>query len=509
MGRSKRRAGEVPQWVRDFVARREQQLLEENEGQVSSSAYLLCPFSNDEIEAIRAWLWKLMQEAIGAIPTDFDRLMFEHYLREFLLLPLSRQEMQEAVVRHYGWKEWSEDPWGDSATFDKWLDSTHDNEMLVWAANDTAGGRFYLSYRLLWNLALLDYSSISPVLLMDWVGTGAENYLLLKKYSGWERFDYPEKPLPTEFVNQQIITIYPSCPFMGYAFTVNSVSRWQFAVKELERRAIEHPELAGFLKYHTATDTIIAELCRKLAPKDYRLPEEYKSREQLEEAMRKPLSSIARRHKVSYVAAQGGLFEAVYHWKAKAYEAVIAGLEGKLIPSLLRIVKNRIIDLWREENPQLAALWKEAVRENKPKNPIERWALMEKVKEEYEKMPPWKKAPLSLDRETEKEDGETSCLVDLIPGEQGLEVYNEIERRDVLAALIEEARLPKRQQLVIDLTREGKTDRQIVLALEEAFNKVSSEGNVRKLRHDGIQRLKQVASELPPDEIDNILAQLS
>lgn len=71
-----RQAEEVPQWVRDFITQRWEQLLEEEHqrqhsledirGQVNDDTYLLCPFSQDEVEAIRNGVWKLREEAFLA-----------------------------------------------------------------------------------------------------------------------------------------------------------------------------------------------------------------------------------------------------------------------------------------------------------------------------------------------------------------------------------------------------------------------------------------------------------
>jgi hypothetical protein len=90
------------------------------------------------------------------------------------------------------------------------------------------------------------------------------------------------------------------------------------------------------------------------------------------------------------------------------------------------------------------------------------------------------------------EDGKKSPL-ELIANRQGRETnpFEGFENREILNDLIRRAKLPKREQMVLDLTCEEKSDREIALALKKAFGKEVSEGNVRKLRHDAEQKLRE------------------
>jgi len=141
----KKQTDEVPQWVRDFITQKWEQEPEEKEEQASHDTYLLNPFSQDEVEAIRKGVWKLIEEAALAKAREYRRLreaganapppdfplhddFFESYFHELLHTPLTRQEMQQAVVKHYGWEKWSEDPWGDFSKFCKWINSIGDDE---------------------------------------------------------------------------------------------------------------------------------------------------------------------------------------------------------------------------------------------------------------------------------------------------------------------------------------------------------------------------------------------
>ena len=404
----------VPQWVRDFIASREQQRLEEHrqrksgrEEQASDNTYLLCPFDHDEVEAIRNGVRVLKEEAFlddiqknrksrkaGQFVPDSgfslnDNFTFKRYFRQLLHTPLSRQQMQEVVVKYYGWGKWSEDPWGGFSKFCEWLNSISDDERDVWAINETFGGRVYLALWILEHLSRYNYSKITAEDLLTYIGQGAENFLLVKTYAGWDDFNYhyPKEPLPTALVNKEIIKVYLGCPFRGFRWFVNSIYLWYFALNEAKERAKEDQALQGLLDYSAATDIQIAELCRKLAPKGYQLPDVDEAWQRLEESVRKGIAGIAKKFEdvyplqsehhdtltESYVEAQEKLHDVVIDMKtlppidfsrflfplsaddiakitsesvgrSKLYDAAIKGLKGYLGRSLLRAVKNDFID---------------------------------------------------------------------------------------------------------------------------------------------------------------------
>jgi len=375
----------VPQWIRNFITQRQRQLLEEehrrrlggSEEQISHNLHLLCPFNQDEVEAIRAGAYKLREEAITASSKEAgrlrkvgkfvpdsgisdDSLISELYLRKLLLVPLNRQEMHEAVAKYYGWGKWSEDPWQSFPRFCEWIHNISDNEQAVWAVNDTFGGRVYLTYGILEGLNQLDYSQMTEEDLLTYIGVGAENFLWVKSYTNWDDFDsyYPKEPLPTRLVNEQVIKGYLPYPLGGYRYFVSSIYLWHFALKATVERAKDHPELEAFLSYHTATDARMSGLCRELAPKGYQFPNQNEAWIKLEQSMKKRLEAIARKyddvyplksvqHDVlseSYVTAQESLLQGVNYYKSKAHAAVVAGLEGQLGNRLVSVVEHDFAD---------------------------------------------------------------------------------------------------------------------------------------------------------------------
>ncbi|MFC1972375.1 hypothetical protein ACFLVE_03110 [Chloroflexota bacterium] len=364
-------------------------------------------------------MWKLKEEAELAEASENRKLreagqfvpdsgfsitddLFETDFRELILMPLSKQKMQEAVIKYYGWEKWSEDPWGGFEKFSEWLKNLSDDERAVWAINDTFGGRVYFTLWTIKRLRQVDFSKIGEKDFLSWIGVGAENFLRAKSYTGWDSFQnhYPDEPLPARFVNEQIIKVHLTCPFSTFRWFINSIYLWYFALKEYDERAKGHPELEAFLNYHTATDTQIAELCRKLAPKGYQIPDKEQAWQKVEQSLEKRLKAMSARYddvypdrsvlkddemgdnvlQESYMAAQEGLFEGVNYWKAKAAQATIAGLKGQLGNSLFKVIKNNLIDAVRQKDPHLENLLRKARDIVKPETPTERKKLRERVK---------------------------------------------------------------------------------------------------------------------------------
>lgn len=364
----KREVKEVPRWVRDFISRQQQR--EETKWEPSNNTYLLHSFNDAQVKAIRAGVWKLREEAAIAYTKEsgFDSgfslndPMFEPYLHKLLLTPMNRQEMQEVVAKYYGWDKWVDDPWGNSANFNDWVNDTKDNALAVWAVNETPGGRFYLAYNNLWGLAQLDYSQMSPEELVDYIGVGAENFLWVKAYTGWEGFQYPKEPLPLGFVNRKILKVSPEYPFQTYRFNIFTIYLRDVAEREMTNRIAEYPEVKGLLAYAIATNPDIRKATLALTPHYH--PDKNKGWEQFEDAMRKPLKAVTWKYKdiftlrsevdeenvleESYVVGQEGLLEAADCWIKKNF--IVAGINGTLLPSLLRIVKNDLIDATRKIN---------------------------------------------------------------------------------------------------------------------------------------------------------------
>ncbi|MFC1934886.1 hypothetical protein ACFLXZ_01040 [Chloroflexota bacterium] len=172
------------------------------------------------------------------------------------------------------------------------------------------------------------------------------------------------------------------------------------------------------------------------------------------------------------ITAQEGLHKGIKTWVSKDIQKIITeGLTGHLGYSLKRAVVNKLLD--------------EIDRVHKVT-----------IQDEYGEYEEQRKIPESiLVVDGSDEDTDKSPL-DLIAFRQGLtqtSFEDQLDNRDLLDRILQEAQLTKRQRLVIDLTRQGREDIEIVLALQKAFGKPTTEGNVRKLKHDAIQKLKLYA----------------
>jgi len=270
-----------------------------------------------------------------------------------LLMELFRSENQRPIEPDLIQQFTKLDPQGHFLKFWEWVTNVRDGEQAVWLINNTDVNRFYLATGFKLNLMQVDYSKLSEEALICFIGMGAHNFLILKRYSSWEDFKYPQEPLPRDFINEQIIKPRCSMPLEGYNMLILSIYLWwYFALKEAVRRAREHPELEAFLNYHTSTDTQIAELCQNLPPKGYQVPNQDQAWIKLEGTLKPRLKVTEGKYRdvlKSGEASTGeSLLVGVNYWKSKAAEAAIAGLKGQLGNSLLSIVKNNLIDATRK-----------------------------------------------------------------------------------------------------------------------------------------------------------------
>jgi hypothetical protein len=371
--------------------------------------------------------------------------------------------MQRLVAKRYGWGGWTDDPWGSSRKFAEWEEAIKDDELAIWAVNETPAGRFYLALGHLLLVSQLDYSKMAPKELVLYEGIGAENFLFIKGYSGWERFNYPKQPLPVGYINEKIIKLYTRHPFAMYHEVIFSIYRWFRVSDELTKRIAEHPELKGLLAYASAKHPEISKLTRALTPKNFHLDDEDEGWDKFEKAMGEQLKRVTRKYndvfplssevegnvlKESDLAGQEGLFEAACDWMEKDF--ITAGLEGRLVPSVLRGVKNDFIDAARKENPLFARLWQQAKTRYQPKTDKEKIKLRERVQDLCDKIQcreplatsdsdlfnslinsSQEKAelihlamPLSLDRQIETADGDNYCLGDTVEDRQAQFVEN-------------------------------------------------------------------------------------
>jgi len=443
---------------------------------------------------------------------------------------MSRERLQREICEMYGWEEWQEDPWGNQATFDQWLAvvlSEVDREggipglllqqLLVWTINETQGNTYFANGRIreLAPLATDELSKQIPSkLIMHWLGNGGAILLNLRNCLRKGKPDHECQLFPSEFMIRRImITNQPA--YVLYSHMIDSLYLWYVANKELETRIVEHPTATSFLRYYMATDSVAREGMRQdFTSEGYVPPSEESAWEQLESDLGGMLKQLAYKYKgvhrlqlaiddttlleESYFAAREYLIKRLHKYQQNdwprdrelLFDDIYTSMDGQLIGKLRKVVENALIDDLRKYDPGFAKRWRKA---DKPADREERRELKQRIRNE---MPVWEKPPLSLDMEMDGEDQDTSTLLDLVQGVS----HDEVERRETLDSLIREALTSRRQQLVIGLGRQGKTDREIVIALEEAFGKPTSERNVRKLRYDAIRKLQAVAEELPPAE---------
>lgn len=505
MGKTER-IEQAPQDLIDFVTRRKQLLLE---AQMTDSSYLLCPLTDKAIEEIRSRAYESREKECPEkrreirIPGS-DPLLSTQYVRRLLYEALAKPEMQACVTKYYGWKEWSDNPWGSYPGFCEWISNIPDNEMAVWAVNETSMGRAYLVRGILEGLGRLVYSEMTEEDLLTLMGYGAAAFLHVRCYTGWEDFlnNYPTEPLPVALVNERVSKVYPfdfKLPYAGmtfplpkkangsldipkrvperpfeeiedflslfidarndgplnrYVFLVSGIYLWYIALEGAKEKAKGHPVVEGFVSYHAATDTQIAELCRKLAPKGYAFLDKNEAWKRLDMALEKGKETLEGKYGAildSGNASTGeSLLAAVDYWKSKAFDAAIAGLKGQLGNRLLSVVENDFIDALRKEDPLFARLWKKARTLYEPKTDEEKHKLEERVQvlcdkiQGKESLAPSDSQllnslidspqegtelihatkPLPWYTEIETEDGDNYCLGDTIEDKQAQSAEN-------------------------------------------------------------------------------------
>lgn len=284
---------------------------------------------------------------------------------------LSREQMQEAVAKHYRWEKWSDHPWRSYPEFSEWISSTNDDSLAVWAVNNTFSGRVYLGLSTGECMRQFDYPKMNEEELLIHVAIAVESHMWLKAYTGWDDFNqyYPPQPLPSRFVNEQIIMIGQPCPLTNYRFFIANMYSLQFVLQEVMERGKKSPELPAYMNYVGATSAFMANIVRRLAPKDSTFQDKNQSWKELEQALStKGLESIKRKYddvyppsvehkgvgalKESHVTAEEGLFEGVVAWQSKPpYESILSGLRGHLGYSLLTAARHNLIDDARRNTP--------------------------------------------------------------------------------------------------------------------------------------------------------------
>ena len=377
------------------------------------------------------------------------------------------------MAKRYGWVKWADDPWGNSRKFAEWEEAVKDDEFAIWAVNETLGGRFYLALGYLLLLPQLDYSKMTPKELVFYEGIGAENFLLIKGYSGWEGFYYPKEPLPLGYINEEIIKLYLQRPFSMYREVVFSIYNWFYVSGELTKRIAEHPELEGLLAYANAKHPEIRKLTRALAPKNFHLNDEKEGWGKFERAMIEQLKRVVRKYndiftlssevegnvlKESDVAGQEGLFEAARYWMEKDF--ITAGLKGRLVPGLLKIVKDDLIDTTRNEK-----------RHRKHETT---------------------ESQIDTQRKAEGEEVAAHFL-DALPGQElGQHDWEIEEQKEKVRELFAKAGLTKTERLVAELRIEEYDYEDIADRISQAQNKQINATTVRKHWSNAKKKLAKI-----------------
>ena len=331
------------------------------------------PFSSrEEVESYVTESWKPVEKALNdcsktsgleqgfLIDTPFDGCNDNQQHASLL----SREQIQEAVAKHYRWEKWSDHPWRSYLEFSEWISSIKDDSLAVWAVNNTFSGRVYLGLSTGKCMRQFDYPKMDEEELLIHMAIGAESHMWLKAYTGWDDFNqyYPPQPLPSRFVNEQIIMIGQPCPLANYRFFIANMYSLQFVLQEVMERGKKSPELPAYMNYVGATNASMVNIVRRLAPKDSTFPDKNQSWKELEQALTtKGLESIERKYddvyppsvkhkgsgtlEESHVTAEEGLFEGVIAWQSKLpHESALAGFRGYLGRSLLAAARNNLID---------------------------------------------------------------------------------------------------------------------------------------------------------------------
>jgi hypothetical protein len=429
--------------------------------EASQNSCLICPFSDETVDRIRAGALELREERSGGfrsvakagesgratspglesrrpsrepgeaagdpgisdgeslpLPRELrhaaavnDPLQSTHYVRRCLYERLNRRQMQRCVASYYGWGRWSQDPWGSYGMFCKWIIRVPDNEMAVWAVNETSAGRSYLVRGILEGLGRLDYPGMPAETLRTCIVCGGAVSLHIKKHTGWEDFcsHYPAEPLPKRLVNERLGRVYPFDllfpemasprpvsaddsargagrvnddlfpeleetvasfiigpdsygPLTGYRFLVHNAYLWPFVLVEAKRRAEAHSGLEGFLVYDATTHSSIAELSRRLSAEERRLPDRSQSRRMIEELMRQSPEETASKYGpvlrvqvegVGGVTLEQSCREAqmalLKSFDVRSKEDLPLRLQGKPLPRLLARTQEFLLESARKE----------------------------------------------------------------------------------------------------------------------------------------------------------------
>ncbi len=523
---------EVPQWVRDFIARRREQLIEQDLGRecgdiaqrVEQSPYLICPFTQQEEEAVRAGVIKLRYEELAAelqrkspfpsTPIDESSPLAEWAVRELLLVPSTKQEMQEAVARYYGWAEWEEDPWGNYPQFCEWMRLAGNDARAVWAVNETLGGRFYLFYYVLEDLVQSEYSEMSGAELVNSVGLGALNFLKVKAHTGWDEFlnHYPVEPLPPRLVNERMMKALLQSPFTAYWAFVSSIYDWLFALNVMIPRIRGNLKLGELIEWYIISNPDVLRITLILDPGYHP-----RSEDEIHGILGLTADSDPSDLDASALRARYKAFTSMLKsLPDKGPELLDKGKYCSVDAYVAKTLRSTHVNELAEFNPQYAKFRDKELKARRAAGKYYKEEFDDEIAEKYKKdVPEWEKDPLSLQWLQKGEnvrrnfsgytEDEQLCLEDAITGDLSLDnqFYTELKEELIAVALDTAAGktpLTWRHRLVVDLTREGRNTTEIALALERKAQelgkpvrrRVSAEA-VYQLKRSAIKRVQEAA----------------
>lgn len=431
---------EIPRWVRNFITRREREIDQEGLGLWTSAtdylndSYLLCPFDETEQRAVITGFAKMRDEAClrfvrkqgklrragefvpdsGISTRDAEiTLASDLHIYEILHPPLPRKEVRRIVAKYLGLKRWRDKPWRDPSKFNEWmLSRTADDTKAVWAINESVEGRLFLSLAVVSILSKIDYSKLPIETLVNYIGTGAYNFVVFKGLTGCDTIEeylqyYPDKPLPVRLVNEMAIKGRPFYSLGAYVAFVESIPRRQFALKELAPKINQDPELKAWLGVESVK--YCGGWYERLLPRGSKVPSETEAWKSLEVATGKKLNNLKRHFRTihqleSYLKKDDGTYDMLRQSEVEAQETLVNrfweihqnlttgkqplhniiedGFASKLFP--LITLQGKHIESLCEDDPQFRAsrkAYKRYQRIEKPQTEIERQNILINLKD--------------------------------------------------------------------------------------------------------------------------------
>ncbi len=466
---------------------------------------------------------------------------------------LTYDQLERLICERFQWDKLVEDPWNNQAAFDKWLNCTIDTiqsyptilrylqeQLIIWAINETHGRDYYIQ-RILSQPQIRkledkkEASKLSEETLINWIGTGCEQWLAVKKYSGQRKFGYPHKPLPMDFMIRQIIMKEGAfSPYSLYLTTLKETYLGYAALKELTSRLVKHPEGTAFLKYVSATDEETQTWNRAIQdPESYEPPTMDEAFEDMDEAMKGSLLQVVEKslHNIhgsevelgmgyvgeGYPEVQESLYKRLNEFKRREIpenpldqtqleKDVLAAIGGYLDKTIMAAVWNDYHDSVKSSDKAFRNRHENAKAIEKPTTKIERIDIAERMRDET---PECEKLPLSLDIQIKQDDKTARTFLDFVEDRQSEQSFNKFDRNEMIHILLNQTKLTDQEKFVIDQRLKDMTDENIARRLAKQTGKTTSPDNVRKIHSRATKKVKEAANLLSLDDREVILSLLS